>query len=69
MCDVVTRNSFDEAWTRLGKWGELGEGRVRGRPGAGARSNIDGGGWEFTNTGAVCKATAECQLSLCVSRV
>lgn len=60
MCDVVIRNSFDEVWIRLGKWGELGEGRVRGRLGVGVRSNIDGGGWEFINTEAVCKVIVEC---------
>ena len=28
--DAVTKNGFDEAWARLGRWEELREGRVRG---------------------------------------
>ena len=43
VCDAVTKNSFDEAWTRLGKWEELGEGRVRRQPSASPSSNIFGG--------------------------
>lgn len=30
VCDAVTKNDFEEAWARLGRWEGLGEGRERG---------------------------------------